>query len=95
MGRIVAIKVLVESLGDAVVPAFRELRLDLRIVFLGIVNFVSDDGLLEPLASPINDLELLPAESKQLRLGRDLRGQFLLLDSAFSFLAWALALKMA
>src|SRR5208283_5360022 len=46
-------------------------HLDLRIVFLGIVDFVADDGLLEPLAFPVNDLELLTAEPKGFRF--DLR----------------------
>ena len=69
--RIIAIKILGERLGNAVVPAFRKLRLDLRIVFLGIVDFVADDGLLATLAFPIDNLKLLPAELKGLHLGRD------------------------
>ena len=72
-------EVLVERLGETVVPAFGELGLDLGIVFVGIVDFVADDRMLEPLAFPINDLEFLRAELKRLRLGRDLLGQFLLL----------------
>ncbi len=90
--RIVSREVLVERLGEAVVPALGELCLDLRIVFLGIVDFMTDEGLLEILA-PVNHLELLPAELKRFRLGRDIRGQFLLLGGFLLFLRLALGLE--
>ena len=61
-------EVLIECLGEAVVPAFRKLCPDLAVVFVGIVDFVADDRLLQTLPFAVDDLELLPAESERLGL---------------------------
>jgi hypothetical protein len=82
--KIVGGKVLVERLGKTVVPTLGKLGLDLAVVFVGIVDFVADDGLLQPLALAVDDMEVLPAELKRFRLRlHDLRGQFLLRGGLF------------
>jgi len=52
---------------------------------------MADDGLLQTLALPKDDLELLPAEVKGFRF--DLRGQFLLLGLLLGLLGLGLGLE--